>query len=225
MVGVCGVPVERIRELTRLDLERHRVSAIGRLLGVIGVAGVHRRVRRDDDMAGEGRIPASESQADASVVFGDIFHRRMRMQSCTLCCDHPAKSLQIFERMEGPLAGVAQMRRLLERPKRQSGLASDLDAELACRSDLVVEDGFFTARIEEEDAIEAPELAFDPVTIDDLLDPVDRGALAGLEAARLVELPHRQQARQGIVADRREMGRGARGHSAGDPATIQDNHR
>ena len=57
---------------------------------------------------------------------------------------------------------------------------------------------------------------------DNLLDPVDRRFLALLEQARGFLAAQLDQRADAVVANRREVRGGARGHAAGDRAAIDD---
>jgi hypothetical protein len=228
VVGIGHVPVERIRQRVAGDAERHGVGAVGRHLAVQLDELVDRRVGGDDGMA----------RCDAGAVLGvhldalrrglDADHRAVGEQPAAFVHDRAGHCLQVFQGMEGRLARIAQRRCGLETDERHALGVFDGGASLPCCLELLVE---LLLRLlplhvfrRKEKAVEPPEGAVDVELGHDRLDAVDGRLLALLEQPGHLLAAQVDQAADGIVADRRQVRRRARGHAAGDRAAVDDDH-
>ena len=76
-----------------------------------------------------------------------------------------------------------------------------------------------------QERIQPPEIARNVMGSDDLLDTVDRRLLALLKQACGFLAANFDERAHAVVANRREVGGGTRGHSAANRATIDNDHR
>ena len=108
VVGVEGVPEQRVRDRAARHAGRDRVGAVGRLL-VVDVDLVEGRVRRHDagaDIRACSRLCAHEN--GAVLLLGDIVHGRSAVQPHAGARQAADQPVQVFERMEPALVREAQ---------------------------------------------------------------------------------------------------------------------
>ena len=131
--------------------------------------------------------------------------------------------------MKGRLVGIAKARRVFHPYERNASVLGDRSSHLAgclsLRVKLVI--AVLSAHGEgwKENSIKPPEIARNRTLFADRLDPIDRADLAFVEASALLLASQLDHLADGIIADRREMGRRSRGDPSGDAKSIEEDDR
>ena len=126
--------------------------------------------------------------------------------------------------MKGRLARIAQHVPLVAAGEGHADQPVDRRAHLANRIQFVVDDLRIGIERLEQIAVEPAEIAVDLFPLLNFLDPVDRRGLALVKRAGNFFAAQFDHFRSQIVAQRRQMGAGARGDAACDVPAIDDHY-
>lgn len=221
MVGIFGVPIERIGKFAPFNGESEDIRAIGSHLRVQLKAIGDGCVGRDHGVAGRD-LPLRCSQRDSAVLLGNFFHWTVGKETNAAALANGRKSGEIFKGVEFCLAWISKDMPVLAAFERHADQPMNGSADLAHRFELLIEYIGRHAVTLKKIAVSTEEVAGNILAGLDVLDPVDGGSLTfveqlgGIGAAQLLEFAHQ------IIAKRRKMRRRARRHTACDAFAIND---
>jgi hypothetical protein len=132
-----------------------------------------------------------------------------------------ASPRQISQWMKGREIGIAQAPHLLQSFEREADVAFDRHAHFLGRLELRRD--FFRWVLPDrrkQVTIDPPETAIDPLFPRNRFDAVDGGGVAFIKRLRTVKPAQLCQCLKPIVALRRQVGRGARAHAAGNLSSV-----
>jgi hypothetical protein len=169
--------------------------------------------------------PAGGFDQHAAVVFGDLLDSAVSKKLDAIVVAGRRDAREIFERMKGRLPRIAQDMAAVTSIERDADEAMDGGADRMHRVHFLVDDVCRHISSLKEIAVEPAEVAIDRFLLLNLLNPVDRSRLAVAKKLGRFEAFDLRHLADEVVAQRRKVSRGTRGHAARDAGAVDDHDR
>ena len=162
---------------------------------------------------------------DCAIFLDDFIDRRIGEEAHLAPGAGLGHSRQIFERMKCRLPRITQRVALVASAERDADQTLDRCADRPHGIEFLIDHVRRHIVALKEIAVETPEIAIDLFVLLNLLDAIDRRGLALIKELRLLFALDLLHLAHQIVAQRRQMRRGARRHAARDGTAIDHDDR